>query len=212
MGLGSRVTAMANGLIRGGSVMFYWRRNDHCPEDWSRIFPNGIPGIEIVTDQDGAGLAKWEIPITAYDRNADDTMRLQAYNTIMAAMVDRAAPAVPVGIHIRCCRYQTSCSPQAMANAAAAAWHVEPGKPVVVLADAARGELNDALWARGLVGVAQKCRPLAADLARSPDSVIAYALDWQRLCRCRTVITNCPESAALHPLRSRGAEIIPVLP
>lgn len=207
MGLGNRVAAMANGLSRAEEIQFVWRVNEHLPATHEEMFPEGVPGVEFVTDAppnfatklDGKWCYEW-------DASGDRAAARVAYARIIAAMVGQ--PWVfppPVAILGRFHRAPGG-SPLALAQAAAAALPARDRR-VFLLSDCWRESITSILKG-DRIGVLQACcLPLSEDLRRTRADLLAYACDWQTLLSARTIIALDGPASALHPARAAGTEI-----
>lgn len=72
--------------------------------------------------------------------------------------------------------------------------------PVVVLADSSREEIARVLGDRM---IPQASRPMAHDLDRDPEQILAYLGEWRAYLDCATRLTNCPRSSAHYNHDSR---------
>lgn len=202
-GLGNRVAALANGLSRWPEIRFVWRDNAHCPAAHQDIFPRGIPGVEFVTDSPPASASRWDgIAAHAWAAAADRPLAAAAYAAILAAMDAPPAESPPtVAIIARFLRPRcTTASPAALAYQAAR--HAAGGR-VFILADSRRQELADALARHGVAAVWPQCPELAADLARSRETMRAFVADWHTASLSAHVLGS-PETSLAFPARAAG--------
>lgn len=206
MGLGNRVTAMANGLSRSPRISFVWRVNRHCPVSYRELWPVGVPGVEFVdgegiplsvsTAWDGMWCYQWG---AAADRQAANA----AYGRILASMrVREHLEAPPVAV---CGRFHRNPSGQ-IGRLAAAVVDTGQGR-VFVLSDRYRSELSGMLDAAGVSVVMASSGPLDEDLSRAPSDVLAYAGDWRTLLRAELIVALDGPASALHPARAAGIPI-----
>jgi hypothetical protein len=208
MGLGNRVAAIANGLSRAAEIRFVWRVNRHCPAAHSDVFPQGIPGVEFVTDAppnfatkfDGVWCYEWA---AAGDRQRADS----AYAEIMRAMAGNPMPDPPeVAILGRFYR-NPSADPITLADAAIRLHGRYRWDRAFVLADMHRAAIDARLRVAGFEAVQPSCGTLAADLHRTREDVLAYAGDWHTLLAARHIIALDGPASALHPARAAGVPI-----
>lgn len=207
-GIGNRVAAMANGISRHDSIGFVWRENWFCPVGWREIFPDGIPGVEIIDDaplsfaslMDGKHCEAWD---AAGDRARADA----AYARIMAAAIGAAAPGLPFAL---CARFWLMARPDpdhfaaAVAEVAAAHGH----RQVFMLADSRRAELAAALRGHGLEPMLPVSRALRNDRDRDAEQIRRYLSDWKTLSAARHIVcTAARGTSVIYPARARGAEI-----
>lgn len=208
MGLGNRVAAMANGLSRAAEIRFIWRVNQHCPAAHSDVFPQGIPGVEFVTDAppnfstkfDGVWCYEWA---AAGDRKQANL----AYAEIMRAMVGQPMPDAPEVAILGRFHRNPSADPITLADAAIRLHGRYRWDRAFVLADMHREAIAERLRVAGFDAVQPRCAPLAADLQRTREDVLDYASDWATLLAARHIIALDGPASALHPARAAGVAI-----
>ena len=209
MGLGNRVAAIANGLSRAAEIRFVWRVNRHCPTAHSDVFPQGIPGVEFVTDAppnfatkfDGVWCYEWA---AAGDREAANA----AYAEIMAAMAGTPMWRAPEVAILGRFHRNPDADPIALADAAIRSHGQFRWDRAFVLSDLHRGAIAARLGQAGFEAVQPESRELAADLDRTRDDILDYACDWATLLSARRIVALDGPASALHPARAAGIEII----
>jgi hypothetical protein len=77
-----------------------------------------------------------------------------------------------------------------------------------VLCDAHRNTIIEEMEKRGIRPIMPISREMASDFDRLDSDTLDFISDWKTLCLAELVITNCPDSSALYPLRQNGAKII----
>lgn len=214
-GLGNRVAALANGLSKHNSVVFYWVNNVHCPADSKDIFPNGIDGVELIDtapaerppgiDEQRGECTLWDgIPCFKWEAAGDRERANEAYGRIITAMAGSAhsgAPAVAI-----CGRFwiNPEADPVELAEWAADAAHKAGDLRAFILADRYRAEIAGRLSALGIVPVMASAGEMEADLERDRAGVVAYLNDWKTLIDAERVFYTQPRiSSALFPIRAR---------
>lgn len=209
-GLGNRVAAMANGLSHDDEVLFRWRENEHCPCPWKSIFPEGIPGVRLVTELE-AIFPRWFGRHFAHDWDAaaDRAKADAAYGLIMGAMVSAVQPGTkvaPIGVFGRFHRSPNSDPAELAARALRICGSRAVGS-VVLLSDLYRTEITQALAAGGIDVVVPRSKPLLIDLERSPSDILDYVADWRMLAAADLIVATDGPSSALHPIRAAGTPI-----
>lgn len=209
MGLGNRVSAMANGLSRAGQIRFVWRQNEHCPASHEDVFPAGVAGVEFITDAPPNFATRWD-DRWCYDWDAagDRQAANAAYAEIMAGMAGSAMQDAPdVAILGRFHRNPEG-NPERLADAAIRLHSSYRWTRAFVLSDCHREAISERLALAEFTVVQPECQPLAEDLRRSREDVLDYACDWKTLLAARRIIALDGPASALHPARSGGIEII----
>lgn len=206
-GLGNRVAAIANALTYHDEISFVWRTNHLCPADHEEIFPQGIAGVEMVTDAPLAlasrlGGRHCEDWYAARDRAMADGW----YGRIFEAMAGEARGEYQVAIMARFLRYPEVSLEGMVVTAARIA--AEGDGRVFVLADRRRAEIAAALAARGVTAVFPASPEMAAERQRHRRALLAYLGDWQTACAAATVVTHREETSVVYPARAAGRMII----
>jgi hypothetical protein len=204
-GLGNRVAAIANALSRAEKIAFVWRVNKHCPLGHEVVFPDGIEGVEFITDAPPALATVWHGRrchewFAAADRRAANL----AYGRIMAAMDGTAWGSHQLGVCARFHRHPST-TPEQMAEHVRAIAGRLGERRVFLLADTRRAELASLL--HDLCVTMPSAPELAEDLQRGPEHALAFLDDWKTLLACPHIAAADGPTSLLHPARAAGREI-----
>jgi hypothetical protein len=204
-GLGNRVAAIANALSRAEEISFVWRVNKHCQLPHDAVFPQGISGVEFITDAPPALATVWHNRrchdwYAAADRKAANL----AYGRIMAAMAGSAADGFQLGVCARFFRHPSTTPQQLAEHVRAIAGRLGEGR-VFLLADTRRAELA-ALMPDLTVAMPHHPEP-AEDLDRDPEQTRMFLDDWKTLLACPHIAAADGPTSLLHPARAAGIEI-----
>lgn len=209
-GLGNRVAAMANGLSRHpDGIRFAWRINEHLPLPWLYVFPDGLPGVHMETDEPFGSCTRWgDRSSIEWDAAADRALANAAYSKIIAAMAGEAMANPPaLAICGRFHRNPTAHPQDLSATAIREATRLMEDR-VFVFSDLHRDEISAALTAAGIQPVQPTCQPLVDDMQRSPVDLLRYLGDLKTLLAAKTIIAADGPASALHPARAAGKTII----
>lgn len=205
-GIGNRVATMANALSRHDQIRFVWRENAHAPLPHDQVFPQGIPGVEFITEAPRATATRWQgnMPGSSWEAAEDRQRANAAYLTIMEAMAGAAHAGCASAIIARFHRHP--------AVTAASLVSAVPAGPVFILADSRREELRALLQSAGHTPVLPTCPPMCADQDRSATSLLAFLSDWKTALSARHIVTHLQPTSLCQPALAAGKSIIFPLP
>jgi hypothetical protein len=196
LGLGNRVAAIAATLATYGCIAFHWRQNSDMPTDWRIVFPNGITNVVFV-DQLHTHISSGHRGQMAFEYFDDVD-----YSRIMATLAGKPHAKPTVAVQGRFHR-ERGASPLDLVAAIP-----EGTEEAFVLCDSYRKTIIEEMEKRGIRPIMPISREMASDFDRLDSDTLDFISDWQTLCLAELVITNCPDSSALYPLRQNGAKII----
>ena len=197
-GLGNRVATIAACLKHYGSIVYYWRKNRDLYSDYSDVFPQGIPNVTFKNIDFG-------VPSTglrgcmAYDYFSDVD-----YTEIINRLTSEAHYNPSISIHARFHRVN-NISPLSLVDALP-----EDTQEVFVICDKYRSEIYRECTKLKIKVIEPKSREMTHDFDRLDSDTYSFIADWKTLCLSKVIVTNCPQSSALHPCRQKSAEIISV--
>lgn len=172
--------------------------NRDCPSPWWDVFPEGVPNVEFVEFEEvhtSSGIQ---------GKMAYDYFGEVDYHSILSRMRHTPHCASVVAVHGRFHRI-----PDTDLSNMVEAIPVGTDR-VFLLCDNHRESLKGRLKEKGIEVINARSREMSDDFDRKPSDTADFIADWRSLCTASTVVTNCEESSALHPLRQKKATIIPV--
>lgn len=209
-GAGGRVTAIANALSRHAEIRFSWKVNRFLPLTHDQVFPQCIPGVEIVTDAPAGFVTRWEDGITAdnYLAAGDPDRARAAYQMILQAMTGEAMTDPPGVAVLGRFHRAPEATPDALVRAAVTTCRELGAHRIFLLSDMHRTELAEGLQGAGM-DVAWPVSPeLQEDLQRDPEGQISYFSDWKTLLSAEVIVATHGPTGILHPARAAGTHII----
>ena len=208
-GIGGRVTAIANGLSRDAEIRFSWKVNRFLPLTHDQVFPQGIPGVEMVADAPDGFVTRWgNLTADNYAAAADRDMATAAYQMILGVMAGEAMAEPPsVAVLGRFHRAQDATAAALVATAVRTCAGIGAAR-VFLLSDLHRTALAKALQAAGLAVELPVSAELLEDLIRDPDALLSYLGDWKTLLAAGAIVASHGPTGILHPARAAGTPII----
>lgn len=196
LGLGNRLSTIAATLAAFGGITFHWRKNADLASDWRDVFPRGIQNVQFAETERGCPSTGLRGAM-AYDYFPDVD-----YWGAMGWLAGEAHSSATIAIHGRFRRIERQRPDELVAA-------IPTGtESAFVLCDAHRETIIDQMEKRGIRPILPRSRAMAHDFDRLPSDTLDFISDWKTLCLASTVVTNCPQSSALYPLRQSGAQII----
>lgn len=180
-GIGSRIQTLAVALAREESVD--WQINNHCPNYFREIFPDGIDGMEVHDVPPG--------PLTWYISRGNVGIR-EALEKVWTALQLPPSDEFDLGVHYR--RHHGAGLALAEFLPLVREGVAESVGMIPLLADTDRGAIIATAPERFLP---QESTEMQSDMDRPECQARLYLADLSRIIRCRTIITNCPQSHAV---------------
>jgi len=180
-GIGSRIRALTLALVRGESVE--WQINEHCPNSFREIFPDGIDGLDVHDVPPG--------PMTWYIHRSNDGIR-DALEKVWAALQLAPSEEFDFGVHYR--RHHGSGISLAEFLPLVRDGVDKSTGPIPLLADADREAIISTAPGRF---IPQASAEMQSDMDRPECQARLYLADLSRIIQCRSLVTNCPQSHAV---------------
>lgn len=199
-GLGNRVAAIANALSLYQSICFIWRNNEQCPVDHNDIFPEGIKGVQFITDAPKGYATKINgRRIHEYESGGDIQSKRITYKLVLDSMIGKPVLAPECSILARFKRFDIRSTKPMMDEIL----RLNVGS-VFVLADSNREILMSELSNQGINVILPTCPEMKFDFDRSKDDVISFCNDWKTLLTSKNVVSTGGRSSLLFPYMIKG--------
>lgn len=200
-GLGNRVTAMANGLSRFESISFVWRNNRELPLNHEKVFPDGIPNVEFVTDSPLARSTIWGgYRCEDFDSFGDKNKALESYQLILSRMSGKAYREGGIALAARFLRFP-DLNVSRMALRACIEAKNRNLEDVFILTDSRRDEVSAIIKKHGLNPIHPTSPEMVIDFDRNENSMLQFMSDWKTLLNSDYIVSPDFKSSMLFPFK-----------